>query len=184
VYASHLWSPFFIAGVRTLGAELADLEALDAVIFPVGSGSLVIGASQGLAAVADGFGGAGYRGPRLLGIQVQACRPLVDAFDAGADDVRESAAAGSTSIAEGILVAHPPRARAVLRAIRESDGALIAVSDEAVGRAATSLWRQGIYAEPTAATAEAGRLELLRRDLLSTSERVVVVLTGSGLKTG
>ncbi len=184
VYASHLWSPFFIAGMATLGAELAELRALDAVIFPVGSGSLAIGAFQGLAAASDGFGGAGYDGPRLFGIQVQACRPLVHAFDAGEDDVLATTAVGGNSIAEGILVARPPRARAVLRAIRESDGALLDVSDEAVEHAATSLWRQGIYAEPTAATAEAGRLELLRRNLLSKSDRVVVVLTGSGLKSG
>ena len=50
-------------------------------------------------------------------------------------------------------------------------------------RAAGSLWRQGIYAEPTSATAEAGRLELLRRQLLDETDRVTVVLTGSALKT-
>lgn len=183
VYASHLWSPFFIAGMSTLGAELAELGGLDAVLFPVGSGSLVIGAFQGLAAVAGHGSGSGYLGPRLFGIQVRACQPLVDAFDAGADDLLDDRAAGSGSIAEGILVARPPRARAVLRAVRESGGALIAVGDDDVERAARSLWRQGIYTEPTSATAEAGRRELLRRDLLDGTDRVVVALTGSGLKT-
>lgn len=181
-YASHLWSPFFIAGMRTVGAELAELGALDAVIFPVGSGSLVIGAFQGLAAVSDDLTGAGYGGPRLFGIQVQACRPLVDAFDAGADNLLDREAGGGTSIAEGIRVTRPPRARAVLWAIRESGGALIAVSDEDVEQAAKALWRRGIYAEPTSATAEAGRVELLRRGLLDKGDRVVVALTGSALK--
>jgi threonine synthase len=183
VYASHLWSPYFVAGMRTFGAELAELGALDAVIFPAGSGSLVLGAFEGLLAVASGHSGAGYRGPRLFGIQVEACRPLVDAFDAGTDDLLGGQRAVASSVAEGILVARPPRARAVLRAIRESRGALIAVGDEDVERAARSLWRQGIYAEPTSATAEAGRLELLRRELLGDADRVVVALTGSGLKT-
>jgi len=182
VYASHLWSPFFIAGMRTLGAELAELGPLDAVIFPAGSGSLVLGAFQGLAAVAGNSPGAVYRGPRLFGIQVRACQPLVDAFDAGADDLLDRPPARGSSIAAGILVARPPRARAVLRAIRDSGGALIGVSDEDVERAARSLWRQGIYAERTSAAAEAGRFELLRRELLGETDRVVVALTGSGLK--
>jgi threonine synthase len=183
VYASHLWSPYFIAGMRTLGAELAELGALDAVIFPAGSGSLVIGAFQGLAAVRGEHQGAGYKGPRLFGIQVHACQPLVDAFDAGEDDLLDSRPAVDQSIAEGILVAHPPRARAVLRAIRESGGALIGVSDEDVERATRSLWQRGMYAEPTSAAAEAGRVELVRRGLLDEPDRVIVTLTGTGLKS-
>ncbi len=182
VYASHLWSPYFVAGMRTLGAELAKLGRLgrlDAVIFPVGSGSLVLGAAQGLAAAQPGSAG---RVPRLMGIQVRACPPLVEAFDAGADDLLPTTQE-QASIAEGILVARPPRARAVLHAIRQSGGALISVGDDQVTMAADRLWRQGIYAEPTSATAEAGRIELLRRGLLGTADRVIVVLTGSALKT-
>jgi threonine synthase len=182
VYASHLWSPYFIAGMRTLGAELADLGPLDAVIFPVGSGSLVLGAFQGLAAVAGRAAGEGYEGPRLYGIQVDACRPLVDAFDSGDDDVNVAPAVNGGSIAEGILVARPPRARAVLRAVRTSGGALLSVSDTDVERAMSSLWLRGIYAEPTSAAAEAGRSELIRRGLLAESDRVIVALTGTGLK--
>jgi len=183
VYASHLWSPYFIAGMRTIGAELAELGSLDAVIFPVGSGSLLLGAFQGLAAVAGAWLGADYRGPRLFGVQVESCRPLVDAFEAAKDDLLDRRPAVASSIAEGILVARPPRARAVLRAVRGSGGAMIGVSDDDVERATRSLWRQGIYAEPTSATAEAGRLELRRRGLLGDSDRVIVALTGSGLKT-
>jgi threonine synthase len=166
--------------MRTLGAELAGLGALDAVIFPAGSGSLVLGAFQGLQAA---IGGEGYRGPRIYGVQVDACRPLVDAYEAGADALLERPVRSGTSIAEGILVAAPPRARAVLQAVRGSGGAVIAVGEEDVERAASSLWRQGIYAEPTSAVAEAGRIGLLSRGLLDAAERVIVGLTGSGLKT-
>ena len=180
VYASHLGSPYFIAGMRTLGAELADLGPLDAVIFPAGSGSLVLGAFQGLEAA---IGSDGYRGPRIYGVQVDACRPLVDAYEAGADELLGRPVGTGRSIAEGILVAAPPRARAVLKAVRATGGAMIGVSEEDVERAATSLWRQGIYVEPTSAAAEAGRIELLRRGLLDGDERVIVGLTGSGLKT-
>lgn len=181
VYASHLWSPYFIAGMRTLGAELADLGPLDAVIFPVGSGSLVLGAFQGLAAVGRPSGD-GYAGPRLYGVQVDACRPLVDAFDRGDEDISVAPAVNGGSLAEGILVASPPRARAVLHAVRASGGALLSVSDSAVERAMSSLWLRGIYAEPTSAAAEAGRSELMRRGLLADSDRVIVALTGTGLK--
>lgn len=184
VYASHLWSPYFIAGMRTLGAELAELGSLDAVIFPVGSGSLALGALQGLAASARSTPGAQPAGPRLIGVQVDACRPLVEAFDAREDDLLPTAPpATEPSIAEGILVARPPRARAVLRAIRQSGGALISVGEDQVRQAASTLWRQGIYAEPTSAAAEAGRLELLRRGVLEAGDHVIVVLTGSALKT-
>jgi threonine synthase len=183
VYASHLWSPYFIAGMRTLGAELAELGPLDAVIFPVGSGSLVLGAFQGLVAVADRPAGDSYAGPRLYGVQVDACRPLVDAFYSGDDDINAAPSLNSGSLAEGILVARPPRARAVLKAVRASGGALLSVSDSDVEAAMSSLWLRGIYAEPTSAAAEAGRSELFRRGLVAESDRVVVVLTGSGLKT-
>ena len=74
-------------------------------------------------------------------------------------------------------------ARAVLKAVRATGGAMIGVSEEDVERAATSLWRQGMYVEPTSAAADAGRIELLRRGLLDGDERVIVGLTGSGLKT-
>lgn len=183
VYASHLWSPYFIAGMRTLGAELSELGDIDAVIVPAGSGSLVLGAFQGLAAVAGPLAGDLLGGPRLYGVQVDACRPLADAFESGADDISDEPWDVRGTIAEGILVARPPRSRAVLAAVRASGGGMVAVDDAAVQQALTSLWRSGIYAEPTSAVAEAGRVELLRRGVLAEGERVVVVLTGSGLKT-
>lgn len=180
VYAGHLWSPYFIAGMRTLGAELAQLGEVDAVIFPVGSGSLALGALQGIKASQNNNRGLV---PRLLGIQIDTCAPLVAAFDAGSQDLPATTPPAGASIAEGILVARPPRARAVLRAIRETGGALISVSDAQVQEAANTLWRQGIYAEPTSAAAEAGRIELLRRGLLGAADRVIVVLTGSARGT-
>jgi threonine synthase len=167
-YASHLWSPFFSAGLRTIAVELAQAGTLAGVIAPAGSGSLLIGLHAGFALLRDA--GTIEHLPPLYGVQAEACDPLAAAFDGRA------AACSGTTIAEGIRIAAPPRAAEVLRAVRESGGAIVTVGEAEIADARASLARRGVLVEPTAAVGEAGRRKL------AFDADPVVILTGSGLK--
>jgi len=174
-YASHLWQPAFLAGTATFAYEVVEAlgHGADSVVAPLGGGTLLLGAWLGFrrlheARVID-------RLPRLVGVQSAASAPLAAAFRAGADDALP-VEPGST-IAEGIRIAHPPRSREILAAIRASGGTIVEVDDEAVRASLRTLLAQGIFAEPTSAAAHAGLA--VARDLDGTT---IVALTGHGLK--
>ena len=173
VYASHVYHPLIHAGMKTAAYEIWEQlggRLPDAVVLPVGHGSLLLGLAQGFAEL-------GGRVPRLFGVQAAACAPLAAAWEAGVADplpVPE----GET-VAEGVRIAAPVRGRAILEAIRRSGGAVLAVSDAEALAARERLAHQGFFVEPTSALAVAA-LDPLRPRLEGT---VVVILTGSGFKS-
>ena len=86
------------------------------------------------------------------------------------------------SMAEGILLERPPRGAAVLAAIRRSHGAIIAVDDEDAWHELDRCARRGTAMEPTSAVALAGLRQLREKGRLGANDRVVVAITGAGLK--
>jgi threonine synthase len=181
-YASHLWSPLFLAGTATFAWELWEQlgGVPDAIVAPLGGGTLLLGVYRGFGALQAA--GLTDRMPRLYGIQSSACAPLAAATEAGATDVPLTTPRASA--AEGVLLASPPRGSQILHAIRSTGGTAIAVDDAALWRALFDLARLGVYVEPTSAIAVAGLLQLRARGLIEPDERVVVAITGSGLKAG
>jgi threonine synthase len=181
-YASHVYSPHFLAGTETVAYELweqLEHRAPAAVILPVGNGSLFLGAYRGFRRLYQG--GLAARLPRLIGVQAAACAPLHQAFVEGCSSV-EPVAAGPT-VASGIAISQPARGEQILAAVRDTDGAVVSVSEDAIERARNQLARRGFYVEETSAAAVAALPGL--RDTLPASDRepVVVLLTGHGLKT-
>ena len=88
VYASHLWHPLFIEGLKTLAFELAeqlDWTAPDAVVCPVGAGSILLGLHRGFVDLQRA--GLVNRLPRLIAVQAERVSPLFQAFHAGLDVV-------------------------------------------------------------------------------------------------
>ena len=85
-------------------------------------------------------------------------------------------------MAEGIASAKPTRVAEVLRAVRESGGAVVAVEEIEIVEALRDLARRGLYVEPTAAAAAAGLSRLQASGAIRPGETTVLVLTGSGLK--
>src|SRR5439155_541981 len=84
IYASHLWSPLFLAGTATFAWEAWEQlgrTVPDAVVVPLGGGTLLLGAWRGFAALRDA--GLASRAPRLYGVQSTACEPLATAFRSG-----------------------------------------------------------------------------------------------------
>lgn len=179
IYASHMWNPYFIAGTQTFAFELTEQlgAAPAAVVFPLGAGTLMLGAHLGFRGLLEA--GLIERLPRLHGVQAAACAPLVAAFEGAPVD--GTSPCGS-SLAEGILIASPPRADAVLAAVRESEGSVLAVSEAEIADAFRKLARCGVYVEPTSAVAAAGLERVLDGADRPPDGVVVVALTGTGLK--
>ena len=118
--------------------------------------------------------------PKLAAVQSAACDPIYHAWAACAPDI--AAAQKKATIAEGISVAKPVRGAAILQAIRESGGLVRTVTDHAIWDMVEALGKQGIYVEPTAAAAPAAFAGLRENGTIGSSDRVVILLTGSGLK--
>jgi len=180
-YASHNWQPFFLEGTKTLAYELWEqlgFTAPDNVVVPVGYGSNVLGADRGFAELLRN-GEVGAR-PRLFGVQAARCAPYEAAFGAGAEELVPTPIA--STIAEGIATARPTRVAEVLRAVRQTGGAIVAVEEAEIVEALRALARRGLYVEPTSAVAAAGLTRLLATGAIRSHETTVLVLTGSGLK--
>jgi threonine synthase len=182
-YASHNWDPDFVDGIKTVGYELWEQSGFgvpDVIIAPTGGGSNLLGcfrAFSELRAV-----GEVDRLPRLYGAQSESCAPMARAFETGAETYVEVET--HASIAEGIAVSRPVRSRALLAGVRESGGAIRAVSEASIAAAHGRLARSGLYVEPTAAAAAALLERLIEEGAIRAGDKVVVILTGSGLKAG
>jgi threonine synthase len=179
-YASHNYSPFFVEGIKTFAYEVWEHLGETVphnLVFPVGNGSLLMGAYRGFTELQTT--GLLKRMPRLFAVQSRACAPLYEAYRQGLEDT-QPISAGET-IAEGIRITQPSRGRQVLRAIRESGGTVVAVDDAEIQDAQAMLARLGLYVEPTSATAVAALRKLDK--MIAPDEVTVVPLTGSGLKS-
>jgi threonine synthase len=180
-YAGHNWHPFFLQGTKLLAYEIwEDLEfsAPDAVLVPAGAGSLVLGCAIGFGELLRA--GCIQATPRLLAVQPENCSPLARAFAAGARAVVREAWA--PTIAEGTAISQPVRDTEVLQAVRESGGTIAAVAEEAIVPALRELAARGLYVEPASAIVAAALPGLVRTGAIHPGERVVAVLSGSGLK--
>jgi threonine synthase len=174
-YATHNWHPLFIEGVKSWAFEVWEqlgFELPDAIVAPAGSGSLILGAWHAFSQLGSI--------PRIYAAQASACAPLVAAFEAGASETTPFER--TPSLAEGIMIANPVRNRAILAAIRASHGGAIAIDELHIQNALFDAARQGFSVEPTSATAWAATGELIDRGEIAPGERVVVLLSGNGLK--
>jgi threonine synthase len=180
-YATHNWHPLFIEGIKTWALEIWEqlgFEAPDAIITPAGSGSAVLGAWRAFAELRASNEIA--RMPRIFAAQAAACAPLVAAMSSGSETTVPFDR--TPSLAEGIMIADPVRGKALLEALRASNGGAVAMSEPAIHAALLDAAHQGVYVEPTSATAFAAARDLLERGILSPSERIVILMTGNGLK--
>lgn len=172
-YASHAWNPAFYAGTMTMALEVCaqrEWSAPDAVVCPLGHGTLFLGAYRGFVALRQAGWIDGL--PRLLGVQAAGCAPIANRLH---DPI-----AGENALADGVQVAAPARPDQLLDALEATDGDAIAVGEDVTRSALAGLQRAGFDVEPTSAAAVAG-LEAYRDRGVVTDDDVVVALTGSGL---
>jgi threonine synthase len=180
-YASHNWQPFFLEGTKSLAYELWEdlgFRAPDNVVIPVGAGCSLLGCAFGFRELMKA--GQIAKLPRLFVTQPLNCSPIDASFKAGVDtpvarEVRKT-------IAEGTAIKHPMRLREIVGALRESGGGTVALTENEIIAALRRLARQGLFAEPTSASAAAALDKLSDAGSIKSNETTIVLLTGSGLK--
>lgn len=180
-YASHVHNPYFLHGTKTYVYELwEDLGGRlpEAVVVPVGNGTLLLGAALAIDELL-GHGLIAER-PALIAVQAAAVSPLAAAFHAGDDDLDPTAPAAASpapTLAEGIAIPNPPRARQILSAVRDSGGTFLTVTEDQLRAAQRDLAARGLFVETTGVACWAAVSDWTDRSL-------VVPLCGAGTKTG
>ncbi|MFD3332567.1 threonine synthase [Streptomyces sp. NPDC058700] len=178
-YASHVYNPYFLHGTKTYVYELwEDLGGRlpDTIVVPVGNGTLLLGAALALDEL-HRHGLVDTR-PALVAVQAEAVSPLAAAFHAGAEELG-APAPGRPTLAEGIAIPAPPRARQILRAVRETGGTFLTVTEDQIRTAQRDLARRGLFVESTGVACWAAIQAAPPRPGLT-----VVPLCGAGAKTG
>jgi len=187
-YASHVYQPFFLAGVATLAWELAESlaggplapggrweaagppssagRAIERVLLPSGNGSLLLGLALGLDALVAA--GRLARLPALHAVQLAGYASLAPE----GPGVRGS----GSPVAAGIAVAEPPRRAEIAAALERAGGDVTIVTEEEIAGARRELAARGFPTDPTGAAAWSGLLN--RPDL--PREGTVVILTSRG----
>jgi len=178
-YASHSWNPFFFHGTKTYAFEVCEQlgwKAPDAVILPVGNGTLLLGAAIGFKELLKTK--VINKLPRLIGVQSENCAPLYRAFRQNLKQIPRIVK--KDTLAEGISLANPIRGMQIIDAVRESNGDFIIVSDVEIKDALKNMAQKGYYIEPTSAATVAGVSKYLAK---SKDELIISVFTGHGLKS-
>jgi len=181
-YASHIYNPLFWEGTKTYVYEIYEQmngQLPEALILPVGNGTLLIGAYIALQELKD----AGHvdKLPKILAVQASGCAPIYQAFEAGKDVVEPVENAGT--LAEGIAIAAPARGSEILKAVRATDGDLIVVADDEIIQARKALALKGIYVEITSAVNYAAYLRFIDKYPELKEQKVVFPLCGAGIKS-
>jgi len=179
---STLREPYRIEGKKTLGLELAeqlDWTLPDAILYPTGGGTGLIGMWKAF----EELRGAGWLAPdagtRLYSIQASGCAPVVRAWEAGA--TRTDPWDDPTTMAAGLRVPAPLGGTLILRAVRETGGAALAVDDTALTEASNRMGRaEGLDMCPEGGAAVAALEVLIARRGIRAGERVVLFNTGAG----
>jgi threonine synthase len=180
---STLKEPYRLEGKKTMGLELAEQlgwSAPDILIYPTGGGTGLVGiwkAYQELAAL----GWVKDRPPRFVAVQAEGCAPVVKAW---AEKAMVTAPwENPVTNAPGLRVPSPFAGRQMLQVLRDSDGHALAVSESDIVEAQKLLARtEGIWAAPEAAATLAALLRLKDEGRLEWRARIVLLLTGAGIK--
>lgn len=149
-YASHVWHPYFLHGVKTYGYEIWEQSGRrlpETVVVPVGNGTMLLGCHLAFTELVAA--GLADRLPTLVAVQSERCAPLASAFARGEDGPVDVAV--EDTVAEGIAIAAPPRGRQILQAVRAAHGAVVTVTDDQTRAARRELAAEGLFVEPTAA---------------------------------
>ena len=175
--------PYRVEGKKTMGLELAEQfkwDLPDVIFYPTGGGTGLVGMWKAFSEL-ECLGWIKEKRPRMVTVQSSGCAPIVRAFER--NDERAEFWQGAETVAAGLRVPGPFADRLILRALRESAGAAVAVNDQEILLAQSEMARrEGILAAPEGAACLAGLKVLLERGWIQRHERVVLFNTGSGLK--
>jgi threonine synthase len=174
-------NPYLVEGKKTCAMEVAEQlgwDLPDVVFVSVGDGCIVSGLYKGFFDLLRL--GITDRIPRIVGVQAEGAAPIWKAFRNGSDRVEFAPA---QTVADSISVGSPRNWAKALRAVRESFGEMITVTDDEILSAIPELARStGVFGEPAGVTGFAGFRKMAEQGLIGKNERVAVIVTGNGLK--
>jgi threonine synthase len=175
------YNPYTVEGKKTASLELVeqlDWQAPDQIFVSVGDGNIISGLWKGL----RDLRALGWidKMPKLMGIQAEGSAACYNAWKAGTEKIEM---VNAQTVADSISADIPLDGIRAVRAVRETGGAYLTVSDDEILAAIPEIARgEAIFAEPAASTAYAGLKKAVAQGLVKSDERVVVMLTGNGLK--
>jgi threonine synthase len=175
--------PYYAEGSKTLAFEIAEqlgFQLPDRIVAPVASGSLFTKIGRGF----DEWREVGLLDgeiPRMNGAQAAGCAPVASAFAAGHDVCRP---VKPSTIAKSLAIGNPADGPYALELARETGGSIDAVSDEEIKQGIALLAQTtGVFTETAGGVTTAVLAKLAQRGEIDPDERVVLVITGEGLKT-
>lgn len=174
-YVAHTWSPLFIEGNTTIAYEVFEQGFRGSIVVsPIGSGGLLLGVYKGFKRLKEW--GLWKDTMFYVGVQGYSCQPVYKAV------YGREARGGDSSLADGIMVPKPPRIHEIAEVIKEN-GVVVLVENKEIISSLKKLYRMGFVVEPTSATVLAGLRKALDQGLIDRGDEVLLILTGSGLKT-
>ena len=180
---STLKEPYRIEGKKTMGLELAEQfgwTVPDVIFYPTGGGTGLIGMWKAFAEL-EAIGFIGKKRPRMVAVQASGCAPMVRAYEAVVEHAERWD--NAHTIASGIRVPQAIGDFLILRAVRESGGFAIAVSDEAITQALDEAAREeGLLLCPESAATYAAYKQSLADGRVKKSEQALLFNCATGLK--
>ena len=180
---STLKEPYRVEGKKTMGYEIVEqlgFEVPDVVICPTGGGTGIIGIWKALDEM-EQIGWIGPARPRMICVQAEGCAPLVNAYRKGEEFAEP--VANPTTLAAGMRVPAAVGDFLVIRAVRESGGTALTVTDEQMVEAVRDMAGfEGIFPAPEGGATLAALEKLLETGEVNHDDRVVLLNTGSALK--
>ena len=173
------YNPFLVEGKKTVAYEIWEqmgFEVPDRVYVSIGDGCITSGIYKGFYDLMQL--GLSDRLPRIIGVQAAGCNPVEVAMKTG-----EFVAQQGNTIADSIAVGIPRNRLKAMRALKESNGDCISVTDDEIKSALLEMPRStGVFGEPAGVTAFAGFKKHAVIGNIKADEKVVVLITGNGLK--
>jgi len=180
---STLKEPYRLEGKKVMGFELAEQlgwDVPDAIFYPTGGGTGLIGMWKAFDEL-EAVGLIGSRRPRMYAVQAEGCAPIVRAFEQGEEFAERWE--NPATVATGIRVPKAVGDFLILRAVRESGGAAIAVSEQAILEAVKdSAHEDGFLFCPEGGAVLAAWRQALGRGLVGKDERVLLFNCANGNK--
>ncbi len=181
IYMINSDVPFRVEGSKTIAFEICEQMAFaspDFVVVPTSAGGNARGILKGF----EEFQRAGLIGkiPRMIIVQAEGCSPIVNAFEKGQETIEEIS--NPHTLAHAIENPFPPSGNQILRKLRLNGGIAVKVSDAEMLKAQAKMAKEGLFVQADSATSLAAVERLKKGDYLKSTDSVVCVITGGGLK--
>jgi threonine synthase len=180
---STLKEPYRVEGKKTMGYEIFEQlggRLPDVIVYPTGGGTGLIGMWKAFEEM-EAMGWIGSARPKMIVVQAAGCAPMVRAWERGVEDA--GMWENATTYASGLRVPGAVGDFLIQRAVRQSGGAAIAITDSVMDEWVRAMGRDtGIFAAPEGGAVAAAVPILLERGVIRPSDEVVLFNTGSGLK--